>query len=350
MRAGATGICERRLAALVAWLAVGCSGASGAPSDAGVDQGTAQGDGSTSSDAAQDAADGAASSGDGQSGDDAGHGDGSSGGDATNGDGGSWWQPGTGELPWQWEIDHEINTSSATDMGTGDKTYANGSAADPVVYDIDGFDNTAADVASLHAKGKKVICYIEVGAAESYRPDYSQFKAADLGTVVGGYPNEKYLDIRDAAVLTVIEARVAMCAQKGFDGIEPDIDDSYTDTTGFPITEADDVAYLAKLSGYAHGLGVAWGLKNGGDGGDPTKFVPDMVPYIDFAVVEEPFYLMTIGYFSPALYNAGKAVFVAEYTNDTPNASSFCPQAIADHTNAALFDVALNASVRTPCQ
>jgi len=150
-------------------------------------------------------------------------------------------------------------------------------------------------------------------------------------------------------VLTVIEARIAMCAQKGFDGIEPDIDDSYTDDTGFTISESSNVAYLVTLSTYAHSLGLAWGLKNGGDGGMPTQFVSDMLAHVDFAVVEEPFFLGTIGYFKPALYNAGKAMFVAEYTNDTSSASSFCPQALTDHTNAALFDVALDAKVRTPC-
>jgi hypothetical protein len=271
-------------------------------------------------------------------------------GDAQGDANAAWWQPGTGPLPWQWEIDHEINTASALDMGTGDTTYTGAPAAAPVVYDIDGFNNTAADVAALHAMGKKVIAYIEVGAAESYRPDYAQFPVADLGSTVSGYPNEKYLDINDAAVVTVIEARIAMCAQKGFDAIEPDIDDSYTDTTGFSISEAQNIAYLATLSDYAHSLGLAWGLKNGGDGGDPPSFVAGVLPHVDFAVVEEPFFLHTIAYFEPAFSSAGKALFVAEYTNDTASASTFCPQAIMDLTNAALFDVALDAMVRDPCQ
>jgi hypothetical protein len=266
-------------------------------------------------------------------------------------DGGTlWWKPGAGVMPWQWELDHEIGTTSPADMGTGDKTYLNAAAADPVVYDVDGFDNTAADVAALRALGKKVICYIEVGAAESYRPDYAQFPATALGKSVQGYPQEKYLDIENPTVQQVIKARIAMCAQKGFDGIEPDIDDSYTDDTGFTITLVQNVAYLTLLSDYAHGLGVAWGLKNGGDGGDPSTFVPQMLPHVDFAVVEEPFFLNTIGFFEPAFANAGKAMFVAEYTNDTSSAGMFCPQAIADHTNAALFDVALDAKVRVPCQ
>jgi hypothetical protein len=43
-------------------------------------------------------------------------------------------------------------------------------------------------------------------------------------------------------------------------------------------------------------------------------------------------------------------MFVAEYTDDTSSASSFCPQAITDHTNAALFSVNLDGTVRDPCQ
>ncbi|HUJ63108.1 MAG TPA: endo alpha-1,4 polygalactosaminidase [Kofleriaceae bacterium] len=281
-----------------------------------------------------------------------------SGGSDASGDGalgrdgaaGTVWSPGTGPLPWQWELDHALSTASTADMATGDTTYADQPAAAPLVYDIDGFDNDGTEVAALHALGKKVICYIEVGAAESYRPDYAQFPAAALGNAIDGYPDERYLDITDPTVVTVIEARIAMCAHKGFDGIEPDIDDSYTDDTGFSITETIDVAYLATLSSYAHSLGIAWGLKNGGDGGDPATFVADMLPHVELAVVEEPYFLHTIGSFSPAIYDAGKALFVAEYTDDTSSASSFCAAALADHSNAALFDVALDAKVRVPCQ
>lgn len=320
----------RRLALLL--VAAACGNSSAEPADSGAD-GSFDGaalDASSDASSGSDAADAnAADASDAQS---------------------TIWQPGTGSLPWQWELDHAIDTSNAKDMGTGDETYAGSNADDPVVYDIDGFDNDAAQVTALHGLGKKVICYIEVGAAESYRSDYSQFPATALGKTVDGYAQEKYLDIGDATVVTVIEARIAMCSQKGFDGVEPDIDDSYTDDTGFSITESSNVAYLVTLSQYAHSLGLAWGLKNGGDGGTPTKFVSDMLPHVEFAVVEEPFYLNTIGYFHPALYDAGKAMFVAEYTNDTSSASSFCPTALSDHTNAALFDVALDGATRTPCE
>jgi hypothetical protein len=333
----------------IALLGCGGSGAAAGSADGGHEAGAGvEGGVSQDAPAPQDAADGGNAS-DSSILDAPGGGDGA---EASRPDSSAtgWWRPAAGVLPWQWEIDHEIVTTSPGDMGTGDTTYQSTPAANPLVYDIDGFDNTAADVAALHALGKKVICYIEVGAAETYRPDYAQFPAAALGGTESGYPDEKYLNIDDPQVATVIEARISMCAQKGFDGIEPDIDDSYTDPTGFTITESDNITYLSKLATYAHSLGLAWGLKNGADGGDPATFVPAVLAFADFAVVEEPFFLMTISTFEPALSAAGKAMFLAEYTNDTASSSIFCAQAIADHTNAVLFDVALDGKVRDPCQ
>lgn len=298
-----------------------------APADAGLDAST-----SATGDAAVSGADASTEAG----------------GDAASGPG--WWRPGTSSLPWQWEIAHEIQTTSAADMGTGGTTYSGAPAAAPVVYDIDGFGNSAADVAALHALGKKVICYVEVGGAESYRPDYSKFPAAALGKGVPSYPSEKYLDIRDATVLAVMKERIDMCAAKSFDAVEPDLDDTYGFDTGFPLSIGDEISYLTKLSDYAHSKGMAWGLKNGGDGGDPAAFISGMLPHVEFAVVEEPYFLKTIDHFEPAFSAASKALFVAEYTNDTSSASTFCPAAIAKHTNAALFNVALDASARTPCE
>lgn len=262
----------------------------------------------------------------------------------------SWWHPGTTALPWQWELNHELVLSNANDAGTNSKTYTGSAALHPTVYDVDGFDNSASDVASIHAPGAHAICYIEVGALENYRPDASSFPQSVIGKVMPNYSDENYLDINSSTVLSLIEARILMCHTKGFDAIEPDIDDSYTDDTGFSISETNEVQYLSTLSNYAHSLGMAWGLKNGGDGGTPSQFLADMQPSIDFAVVEEPYFLNTISYFYPALFNAGKALFVAEYTSDTADAGSFCPQALVDHTNAALFDVDLDGQTRVACQ
>jgi hypothetical protein len=226
-------------------------------------------------------------------------------------------------------------------MGTGVRTYTGDTAPDPVLYDIDGFRNSAATVAALHTQGTHVICYIEVGAAEDYRPDYSSFPASALGSVVEDYPSERYLDIRSPVVVNIIKSRVAMCAKKGFDAIEPDIDDSYAKNTGFPIARDDDVRFNATLADYAHSLGLSYGLKNGDD---PT-YASGMVSIVDFELDEQCFEYGTCGAFFPAFRDAHKAVFEVEYRLPT---SSFCQQALVYGFNAVKHNVDL-AGGREPC-
>ncbi len=226
-------------------------------------------------------------------------------------------------------------------MGTGASTYLGAPAPGPSVYDIDGFDNTPATVSALHARGDHVICYIEVGAAESYRSDYAQFPGADLGTPVSGYPSERYLNIGDATVTRVVEARIAMCAAKGFDAVEPDIDDSYTDSTGFAISQVENVRYDTTLAVYAHSLGMAWGLKNG----DDPSFAASMQPSADFALDEQCHQYDTCSSFDP-FASAGKAVLEVEYSLAP---TQFCPAANRADEDALKMDVALSGG-RTPCR
>lgn len=44
-------------------------------------------------------------------------------------------------------------------------------------FDIDGFANSAGEVAALHRRGKRVICYIDAGTWENWRPDAGEFPA-----------------------------------------------------------------------------------------------------------------------------------------------------------------------------
>jgi hypothetical protein len=129
-------------------------------------------------------------------------------------------------------------------------------------YVIDGFDNAAAAVASLHAKGRKVGCYISAGSYENWRPDASSFPAAVLGNS-NGWSGEKWLDIRRLDILgPIMEARLDMCRAKGFDAVDPDNVDGYTNRTGFSLTAADQLAYNRFLADAAHARGMAVGLKN----------------------------------------------------------------------------------------
>ena len=113
--------------------------------------------------------------------------------------------------------------------------------------DIDGFDNSAAEVATLHAAGQHVICYIDVGTAENWRSDYGSFPAGVQGNT-NGWPGEKWLDVRQLSVLEpIMAARFQMCQQKGFDAVEPDNTDGFENGTGFPISAAQQATFTNGL-------------------------------------------------------------------------------------------------------
>ena len=169
--------------------------------------------------------------------------------------GGSRWTP-PQHLTWYLQLQGTINNS------------------EPVAaYDIDGFENSAGEVATLHAQGKRVICYIDVGTAENWRPDYSSFPASVLGASDGGWAGEKSLDIRQLSVLEpIMTARFQICREKGFDAVDPDNMESYENSTGFPITAAQQLTYNEWVASEVHSLGMAVFQKN--DGGRPKNYSP----------------------------------------------------------------------------
>ncbi|MEU4466288.1 endo alpha-1,4 polygalactosaminidase [Streptomyces sp. NPDC024017] len=135
------------------------------------------------------------------------------------------WQPRPG-LVWQWQLDGKVDPS-----------------VDVSVYDIDGFENDAEDVARLHRAGRKVICYVNVGAWEDFRPDRDDFPRAVLGEP-NGRRVERWIDIRRISVLRpVMERRFEMGRDKGFDAVESDLVEGYADRTGFPLTARDQLRH-----------------------------------------------------------------------------------------------------------
>jgi hypothetical protein len=207
------------------------------------------------------------------------------------------------------------------------------------VFDIDGEQNTAATVAALHAKGAKVICYFDAGAWENYRTDAASFPESVKGSTVGGWPDEKWLDIRALDILIpLMEKRVQDCKSKGFDAVEPDLMDGYTNKTGFPLTYADQIKYNTALAqlGHKYGFGVA--LKN-----DPEQ-AADLSQVLDFAVVEECAQYQECDSYAP-FTKAGKAVLHVEYQGTL---TSFCPTTKALGFSSMLKKLALD-SWRSVC-
>lgn len=232
------------------------------------------------------------------------------------------WRPSSAHsIAWDWII----STTPTARSGLG-------------VVDIDGFGSTAANVTAWHAVGAKVVCYLDAGTSENFRPDFGAFPAAVQGNT-NGWPGEKWLDIRNAALLPIMAARAQMCAAKGFDAIEWDNVDGYDgNNTGFPLTAANQTAYNTWLAGEAHTVGLSVALKN------DVSQLSSLQPVFDFAINEECQAFSECGGYS-TFTNAGKAVFEAEYAAGNLN----CAAAAAGHRDAVRFALNLDGTVYQPC-
>lgn len=221
------------------------------------------------------------------------------------GSSGSWWVP-TPLSTFQWQLSSPPSTAEI--------------AATPAqIWDVDAQEATNASVAELHAAGAKVVAYIDVGGAEPGRPDYSQFpsniKAANF---LPGW-TEYYVDVRALDVLRpIMTARIADAAAKGFDAVEPDVLDAYANpdvaggTQPFPITAADEVAYITMIVGICHDYGMSCALKN-----DPD-IASSLVGVCDFMINEQGVQYGEWNNPSPGLVdftNAGKFVVDIEYSD-----------------------------------
>ncbi len=207
------------------------------------------------------------------------------------------WRPAQG-ASWQWQLDGRIDTTVRAE-----------------VFDIDA-EVPRSVVRRLHARGRKVICYVSAGSYERWRPDRAAFPSSVLGRPLDGWPGERWLDIRRRSVLRPIMAsRMDECRRKGFDAVEPDNVDGFTNRTGFPLTAAHQLRYNIMLARLAHRRGMSVGLKNDLDQ------VRALQPYFDFAVNEQCVQYDECGAYRPFL-RAGKAVFHAEYR---ATKRQFCP-------------------------
>jgi hypothetical protein len=232
-----------------------------------------------------------------------------------------WWKP-PAHLTWYWQL-----------TGTVDNEV-------PVAaYDIDGFENSAAEVSVLHGQGKRVICYIDVGTAENFRPDYSQFPKSVLGHS-NGWPGERWLDIRQLSALQpIMTARFQICREKGFDAVEPDNIEGYANKSGFPLTAAEQLTYNEWVAEEVHGLGMAVLQKNDGEQ------TPQLWTHFDGALSEQCNQYRECADFAPYLA-AGEPVLNAEYKLKT---AKFCAADEAAGIMGARFKLALNGKRFEPC-
>jgi hypothetical protein len=232
-----------------------------------------------------------------------------------------WWKP-PQRLTWFWQLQGTVSNAHAV-----------------AAYDIDGFETEASEIAALHAEGKRAICYIDVGTAESFRPDYSSFPKSVLGRS-NGWPGEKWLDIRQLSVIEpIMQARFQMCKEKGFDAVEPDNIEAFANKSGFEISPQQQLTYNEWVAEAVHALGMAVLQKNDGEQ------TSQLQPYFDGALTEQCNQYRECADFEPYLA-AGKPVLNAEYAKKT---AKFCAADEAAGVMGVRFAKSLNGKRFEPC-
>ena len=254
---------------------------------------------------------------------------------------------------WQYQLQAVTGFASTggINVGIASVPFTGGAAVRPQVFDIDLYvdqsvsgNNTTlsiAAVSAIHAMGAKAICYLDAGTWENWRADAGQFPSSVLGRN-NGWPGEKWLDIRQTSILLpIMDARVQKCVQAGFDGVEWDNVDGYTNNTNFPLTASDQINYDASLANLAHQHGLTVALKNDVDQ------LSGLATYFDYAINEQcQQYNECTGY-TANFINAGKAVFQVEYKLAT---SKFCTKANTANRNAIKKSLNLFDTPWTPCR
>jgi hypothetical protein len=235
-----------------------------------------------------------------------------------------WWKPSpAAPIHWQWQIGTPFS-------------YPGHVIPNVTVYDIDAFDTPKSVVDSLHALGCIVIAYFSFGTWEDWRPDASLFPASVKGNN-NGWPGEKWLDIRSETVKAIMADRLDMAVANGFDAVEPDNIDGYSNNSGFPLTASNQITYNRWIAQQCHARGLSVGLKNDVD--QMSQLVGDF----DWVLNEECNQYSECGNLS-VFVNAGKAVFQCEYSG------SYCSAMNAAHFNSMRRNLDLTASgVRVPC-
>lgn len=202
-------------------------------------------------------------------------------------------------------------------------------------YDIDGFDNSANTVSELQNAGALVACYLDVGTAENWRPDYDDFpdvvRGNDVSTGGGGWSGQDWLDLRRLdLLLPLMLRRLDMCEEKGFDLTQFDDLWSWQVPSGFNLAALDSVDFTVLLMSDSRSRGMASGYENNTGVWDDTPNCGDavlseehlegmttveaMAEYTDILLLEDSacFYCPTV---ARPIYNAGKPVFAVEYTD-----------------------------------
>ena len=244
----------------------------------------------------------------------------------------NWWRPGANQnLRWYWQLQDNINTSYDVD-----------------VYDID-IDTPQVVINKLKARGVKLICYFSVGTVEEFRSDANRFPQRAIGESYPGFADERWLDLSNYSLFAdIMKARLDRCAAKGFDGVEGDNVDAFSQQipddngvvnagTSFKITKQHSIDYIRWLAAESHKRGMAFGLKNA------ASLASDVISEVDWLITESCYYYDWCAQ-ARIFTHHNKPVFMTEYVEYVSEFTSACTEARKFGFSAIYRDTGLTAS------
>jgi hypothetical protein len=182
-------------------------------------------------------------------------------------------------------------------------------------------ETPAATIDALHTAGRIVICYFSGGTVEPFRDDASRFPAAAIGAPLAAYPDERWLDVRDATVRSIMDDRIAAAAAAGCDGLDASGLAGFSADNGLGFSRADELAYDRWLAGAAHAHGLSIGYVE-----NDATLSQDLLADFDWVVAWSC--VDTDCPTAAPFVAAHKAAFLIEYGDET-RAAAVCPKALS---------------------
>jgi hypothetical protein len=187
------------------------------------------------------------------------------------------------------------------------------------LYVLD-LDYEAADFAALRSAGRRTVCHFSAGSNESFRDDTDEFPEAVQGNELDDFPDERWLDIRAAAVRTPMAARLDRAREQGCDAVLPTNLGVHAADSGFAISEAESVEYAQWLAGEAHARGLGVMLSS-------DELVAQLADSFDMGLAFECLTDDACQHWTP-LRDADRTLMVVE-VGDESSVSTVCPAAAA---------------------
>ena len=186
---------------------------------------------------------------------------------------------------------------------------------------LDLFTTTPEQIGELRARGITVFCYIAAGFWESWRPDADSFPELALGASLTGWPGHRWVDPDSPAVDPILQARLDLCRERGFNGVLLAGLDQPAEAAGFAITAEQRRAFQHGLAAAAHDRGLVAGAIGGF--AEPSELVDGF----DFLVADGCLAWVGCADALEPWRTAGKPAYLVAYTNQQGKMDRLCHEA-----------------------